>query len=606
MVNISSFGRIEIVILLIVSLTAGGVIVTAVTTATGGSTDTGDTRSQTTVIDTSSTVSDEIDPKEVDWYAVDLNSGMGVTAQLRSDSAGAGPSVTLYGPNGVPVRSAGSGNGTASNGRAASGAVVERSGRHYVKVTAGSAQSGPVSYELSVSTTKLDRHDPNEHRSQAVSITPGSPVTGVMTGYDQEYFAVDANAGDTLSIETTANGGSIGTVTVLGPGGKQIHTASDGTVNGVQLPRAGQYTIHLDANLKPTETLNYSFTAMTNTEQTNTTDSRLTPETPVHGTTDSTGTTHTIDLTKGQGLSVALTHENRTDHSNSLSFSISDPNGAAVGVMPADSRGAYRTTPGTTTAVGGTVAKQTGTYTVSVSGEPKANYSLSVETGKLDKHDPNEQPGTATAIKANTTTAGVLAGYDQDVYAVDLQAGQTLTAASTSTGGFKSALWAAGPNTTGQSASRDLSFGGSTITGAPGGANLTFTANQTGTYLLKVVPHPTASSAPTFFKSVSYELTTTVSNDVSVLNVSTEESTTITPSTITETTNSTTIAPDDTLTAPITPPNRPTSSTGRPDQSTTERPAINVGTGALLAFGSVFAAFIGVGAVEWWRQSGGL
>ncbi|UPM42640.1 hypothetical protein [Halocatena salina] len=607
MVNISSFGRVEIVILLIISLAAGGVIVSTVMTATGESTDTGDTHSQATEIETSGTVTDEIAPGEADWYTVDLTAGEGLTAQIRSNSPGKGVGVALYDPDGVPIQPTEGGDASESNGQPVSGAVIERSGTHYVKVTADSSRSGPVSYELSVSTTKLDRHDPNEHQSQAVSITPGSTVSGVMTDYDQEYFAVDATAGDALSLETIANGGSLGPVTVFGPDGEKIHTASDGTVNGVRLPDDGRYVIHLAADLKPTETLDYSFKATTTAEQTNTTGSRqITPGNPIRGTTDSKPTTHTIDLTKGQGLSVALTHENRTDHSESLSFSISDPSGAEVGATPADSRGAYSTTPGTTTAVGGVVADQTGTYTISVTGDPNTNYSLSVETDQIDKHDPNEQPGTATPIEGNTTIAGVITGYDRDVYATELQAGQTITVSSTARGGFESALWVGGPNATAQSHnSQEHSFGETTITGAPGGSDLTFTANQTGTYFFKVAPHPTTSSAPMFHKSVSYKITTAVSNDISTLNVSSGKQTTITPTTITETTNSTTVTPTETLTAPITAPNQSSSSPLSAGDSTTERPMINVGTGALFAFGSVFAAFACVGAIEWWRQSGG-
>lgn len=606
MVNTSSFGQIEIVILLVVALAAGGVIAPMVTTATEGQNTTDDTRSQATEIDSSGTVTAEIAPDETNWYAVDLNEGEGFTAQVHPDSADSGLDVALYGSEGVPVRSPGNG-GDGGSDRQASSTVVERSGTHYVKVDAtGSSHSGPVSYELSVSTTQLDQHDPNEHQSQAVPVTLGTTVTGVMTGYDQEYFSVEASSGDSLSVETTANGGAIETVTVSGPDGEQIHGASDGNVDGVQLPKDGQYTIHLAADLETTETLEYSFQATTNAEQTNSSDTpRITPGTAVQGTTTSTATTHTVNLTEGDGLSVALTHNNRTDHSESLSFSISNPDGTEVGTVPADSRGAYRTTPGTTTAVGGVVAEQTGTYTIAVTGTENANYSLSVETEQLDEHDPNEQPSTATAIDSNTTTSGVLSGYDRDVYAVNLQSDQTITVSSTGEGGFESALWAAGPDTSDQSPnSQEHSFGADTITGTSGGTNLTFTANQTGTYYIKVAPHPSASSASTFFKSMSYTMSTAVSNDVSTLNVSTGESSTITPTTITETTN-TTVAPNNTLTAPITTaPNRSTSSPFQSNQPTTEQSMVNVGTGALFALGSVFAAFVGVGALEWWRQSG--
>ncbi len=608
MVSTSSFGRFEVATLLVVSIAAGGVIIPAVTTATEGVTDTGDTRSQATEINTSTTVTDKITPNDVDWYAVELKAGQGFTAQVASDSGDGGAlGVTLYGPDGTPVRSSEGGEGNGSDQGAVGGTVVERSGTYHVKVTAtGLSSNGSEPYKLSVSTTQLDQHDPNEQPSQAASVTLETPVTGVMTGYDRDYFSVEATAGDTLSVETTASGGAIESVAVFGPDGEQIHTGSGGSVHGVQLPKDGQYTIQPVADLGPTESLDYTLLATTNTEQTTADRPRqIAPGDTVRGTTGSTATTYTVDLTEGEGVSVALTHRNRTDPNESLSLSISDPEGAEIGAVPEDERGAYRTTPGTTTAVGGAVAEQTGTYTITVDGASDADYSLSVETEQLDERDPNEHPDTATRIEGNTTTTGVLTGYDRDVYAIDLQADQTVSLSSTGEGEFESALWVAGPNTTGQAHSGpEHSFGAATITGTPVGTTHTFTANQTGTYFIKVVPHPDASTASTFFRSASYEMAIDVSNGVSTLNVSTGESTTITPPTSTETTHATTTQPNETLTAPITTAsNRSTTSPLRSNRPTAETPMINVGTGALFALGSVFAAFVGVGVIEWWRQS---
>lgn len=606
MVNTSSFRRFEVATLLIVSIAAGGVIIPAVTTATEGLTDVGDSRSQATEIDAPTTTTDTITPNDVDWYAVELEAGQGITAQVNSDADDAGVlSVTLYGPDGEPVRSPTDG-GDAASDRGVDGAVAERSGTYYVKVTAtNSSNAGSVLYELSVSTTQLDQHDPNEQPSQAVSITPETPVTGVMTGYDREYFSVEAAAGETLSIETTAGSEAIGSVAVYGPDGEQIHRGSGASVQGIELPKDGRYIVQPIANLEPTESLDYAFQVTMNAGQaTDDPSHQITPGDTVRGTTDSTATTYTVDLTEGEGVRVALTHENRTDSGESLSVSISDPRGTEIGAIPADSRGAYRTTPGTTTAVGGAVAEQTGTYTITVTGASDADYSLSIETNQLDAHDPNERPGVATRIESNTTTSGVLTGYDRDVYAIDLQANQTVTVSSSSEGALESALWVAGPNATDQThRAHEHSFGAATITGTPVGTDLTFTANRTGTYFIKAVPHPDTSNVGAFFESATYEMTAIVSNGVSTLDVSTGESTTITPTTDTETMNETT-TPNETLTAPITTaPNQSATSPLQSTSSTAEQPMIDVGTGAFFALGSVFAAFIGVGAIEWWRQS---
>lgn len=54
-------------------------------------------------------------------------------------------------------------------------------------------------------------------------------------------------------------------------------------------------------------------------------------------------------------------------------------------------------------------------------------YNLTVTTNDLDEHDPNENGTTATPISLGQPTAGVIASYDQDVYAVDLDGGTNYT-----------------------------------------------------------------------------------------------------------------------------------------------------------------------------------
>lgn len=54
-------------------------------------------------------------------------------------------------------------------------------------------------------------------------------------------------------------------------------------------------------------------------------------------------------------------------------------------------------------------------------------YNLSAETTELDSHDPNENASTATQLGLGETVNGTITGYDHDVFAVNLTAGQNYT-----------------------------------------------------------------------------------------------------------------------------------------------------------------------------------
>lgn len=92
----------------------------------------------------------------------------------------------------------------------------------------------------------------------------------------------------------------------------------------------------------------------------------------------------------------------------------------------------------TDTAYTGNVMEFNGTYYVRVKeatnlpvGGSKTNrsdtyrYNLTVNTTSLDEYDPNENGTTATPIELGQTTNATFAGYDSDVYAVNLTANQT-------------------------------------------------------------------------------------------------------------------------------------------------------------------------------------
>jgi hypothetical protein len=81
------------------------------------------------------------------------------------------------------------------------GDVAERTGDYCVRVTgADGTVIESIEYELTTRTVGLDRFDPNEDRENATPIETGETIEGVIAGYDHDWFAIEANESDKLSI----------------------------------------------------------------------------------------------------------------------------------------------------------------------------------------------------------------------------------------------------------------------------------------------------------------------------------------------------------------------------------------------------------------------
>lgn len=82
------------------------------------------------------------------------------------------------------------------------GDVAERTAGYCVRVTgADGTVDEPIEYALTIRTVELDRFDPNEDRESATPIESGETVEGVIAGYDHDWFAIEASAGDELTID---------------------------------------------------------------------------------------------------------------------------------------------------------------------------------------------------------------------------------------------------------------------------------------------------------------------------------------------------------------------------------------------------------------------
>ncbi|MDL5360841.1 hypothetical protein [Halalkalicoccus sp. NIPERK01] len=142
-----------------------------------------------------------------------------------------------------------------------------------------------------------------------------------------------------------------------------------------------------------------------------------------------------FEASAGDGIELRLTAED-LESGRDLRMTLLDLDGREIGELPTDNpnRGAYVTSAelGIASVVGGDVAERTGTYCVRVSGadgpvDGPTEYTLSIETVRLDRFDPNEQRESATRLGFDETVEAVVAGYDHDWYAIEATEGDEIT-----------------------------------------------------------------------------------------------------------------------------------------------------------------------------------
>lgn len=194
----------------------------------------------------------------------------------------------------------------------------------------------------------------------------------------------------------------------------------------------------------------------------------------------------------------------------SARFDIFGPSGNNVNGHPHDAMGpAYSPNAGASTeAVGGTIAEQSGTYYVRVEGQNISDYNLTVETQRLDQYDPNEQPATATPIESGEMVDAVMSGSDIDTYATDLDEGETISVTANDVDSNLVNTHLVGPNAS--NATLDGSNTEYVVTDEwPSANQFNHTANETGTYFIRVYPYEEGIGS--YNMEDSYELSVSVS-----------------------------------------------------------------------------------------------
>jgi hypothetical protein len=549
--------------LLVVSIVAGAGALSSGVLAADGSNDGPDgnnNRANATMMDADSTASGTIESGDVDWYAVEVEAGQGIYGELTITTANdENLRFDIFTPDGEKIgeypndalgpayqtKRLVAGNSTSG------GDVAEQSGTYYVRVKgADEGVSEATSYDLTVTTVSIDAYDPNEQPAMATSVDIASEnVSGALTGYDRDTYAIDLQKGETVTIDYERSNGFTLYAYLAGPNAsdamldpyyKGKYAVASKQVGGPNefnytANKSGTYYIRVVPYVEGStigtfdEKVSYEMSvSVSGDDEDSTSDSdRDSDDSRANATMIDVGETvnstlasgndsdwYAVDLENGQGFTAFLEHTNRKDPSAEVSFDVYAPNGDRIGEAPFDRPlRAYQTSPAAPSAYGGDVVEQSGTYYIRVQGIEGANYSLNVNTVPLDEYDPNEQPDSATAIESGDTISGLLTGYDRDVYAIDAQKGDTITIEFNQSDGFTTALYVADP-TVPSPMSEDYYFEENLIakndpfTEGP----TTFTANQTGTYYIKVVPYAEDSTASTFFRNATYEMTVNVSS----------------------------------------------------------------------------------------------
>ena len=150
---------------------------------------------------------------------------------------------------------------------------------------------------------------------------------------------------------------------------------------------------------------------------------------------------YAVNATAGDGV-VPRLHLKELFEGSSIAVDVVAPNGDVSTETTNDQMGGPKRVAGEArplgakdTAYAADVMESGDTYYVRVQefhvngtdGNATYEYELTVNRTGLDRYDPNENGSTAASLELGETANAVYAGYDSDVYAVNLTAGQTYT-----------------------------------------------------------------------------------------------------------------------------------------------------------------------------------
>lgn len=347
----------------------------------------------------------------------------------------------------------------------------------------------PVTYDLYVDDGAADRFDPNEGEYQAAAIEEGTHQNLSLVGpADTDYYELDLEQGQEVSIETKLAAGKAVDLWVTGPEEEQVEVSTSG-------PYSDDESVSFTAESNGTYSVQ-AYNDDVSDHDGSTYDLEVevrepddTEQQPAEGTfenqTVTDGSPNTYELgsvSEGELIAAAARLD---DPDSDLSVTVFGPTKIHVGEG------------GTTWSAVEAIADSSGEYEVRVSTneDESVSYDLHLSTGVADEHEPNDwydkttiEPGSY----GNLTLAGVA---DQDAYAIDLEAGERLQVDVTSSDVHNTSVFVRNGNGT-QFEWADVD--GDTRT-------LTMVANSSGTYGLSVTP--------TDHRSIEYDLEVDVTTE---------------------------------------------------------------------------------------------
>ena len=173
---------------------------------------------------------DTVTEEDVDFYEFDASAGQAINVYLRSGF----PTVeaTLYGPSGDIL-----GNITSGAAATTLGGVANENGTYYLRIRGDqpvrAGESG--TYQFGVDLTDRDSFEPNDDRSAATSIESGEHVNGTIMKGDVDFFAVEADAGESINATTALrdtnvlNQGNVA-IDILNSNGERLNEVANDTL----------------------------------------------------------------------------------------------------------------------------------------------------------------------------------------------------------------------------------------------------------------------------------------------------------------------------------------------------------------------------------------
>lgn len=167
------------------------------------------------------------DPSDEDYFAVEADAGETVRAATTFSHREGDLDLELRSPSGEVVASSIS---VTDNERIER--TVDENGTYYVVVYGYGDAENEYDISLSTSPTASGRFEPNDDRASATPLGSGATEDGltISTVFDEDYFAVETEAGETVTVDTTFDhtDGDID-VALLNASGGQVAIAQSAT-----------------------------------------------------------------------------------------------------------------------------------------------------------------------------------------------------------------------------------------------------------------------------------------------------------------------------------------------------------------------------------------